>query len=214
MKKVEFLIVLDTEFISLKRGGQPFQISMSAFHMSNEGTLIKISDFNVYITLRKGVYLNKYVKAYTGVTEEKLHDEGIYPFMATNQLLDYILNFDLKKTVLVGWDPSNDIRMMNLLVNHDDEIFDFNKATWLNLASSYSRLNGIPRGISRSLTEACNNYGMVDYDAHDAVEDCKATVELLRRMIEKHGTQEVIYKTIEEDSKPKVKKTKYKKVRE
>jgi DNA polymerase III epsilon subunit-like protein len=55
---------------------------------------------------------------------------------------------------------------------------------------------------------------MVDYDAHDAVEDCKATVELLRRMIEKHGTQEVIYKTIEEDSKPKVKKTRYKKVRE
>ena len=63
MKKAEFLIVLDTEFISLKKGGQPFQISMSAFHLNNE-TLIKISDFNVYITLRKGVYLNKYVKAY------------------------------------------------------------------------------------------------------------------------------------------------------
>ena len=212
MKKAEFLIVLDTEFVSMKKGGQPFQISMSAFHLNND-TLIKISDFNVYITLRKGVYLNKYVKAYTGVTEEKLHDEGIYPFMATNQLLDYVLNFDLKTTVLVGWDPSNDIRMMNLLVNHEDEIFDFKKATWLNLAASYSRLNGIPRGISRSLTEACNNYGMVDYDAHDAVEDCKATVELLRRMIEKHGVEEVIYKTINEEPKPKT-KTKFKKVRE
>ena len=51
MNKVEFLIVLDTEFISLKRGGQPFQISMSAFHLNSEGALIKISDFNVYITL-------------------------------------------------------------------------------------------------------------------------------------------------------------------
>jgi len=213
MNKVEFLIVLDTEFISLKRGGQPFQISMSAFHLNSEGALIKISDFNVYITLRKGVYLNKYVKAYTGVTEEKLHDEGIYPFMATNQLLDYVLNFDLKRTVLVGWDPSNDIRMMNLLVNHDDEIFDFKKVTWLNLAASYSRLNGIPRGISKSLTEACNNYGMTDYDAHDAIEDCKATVELLRRMIEKHGTEEVIYQTLKEEAKPKS-KVRYKKVRE
>ena len=52
---------------------------------------------------------------------------------------------------------------------------------------------------------------MVDYDAHDAVEDCKATVELLRRMIEKHGVEEVIYKTINETPKTKVK---YKKVRE
>ena len=54
---------------------------------------------------------------------------------------------------------------------------------------------------------------MVDYDAHDAVEDCKATVELLRRMIEKHGVEEVIYKTINEEPKPKT-KIKFKKVRE
>ena len=40
MKKAEFLIVLDTEFVSMKKGGQPFQISMSAFHL-NKDKLIK-----------------------------------------------------------------------------------------------------------------------------------------------------------------------------
>ena len=54
---------------------------------------------------------------------------------------------------------------------------------------------------------------MTDYDAHDAIEDCKATVELLRRMIEKHGTEEVIYQTLKEAAKPKS-KVRYKKVRE
>lgn len=209
MKEIKYVIVLDTEFVSYHKGGQPFQISMSAFRLKEE-KLIKISNFNVFITLRKGVYLNKYVKAYTGVTEEKLLDEGIYPDMATNQLLDYLLNFNMKETVLVGWDPGNDVRMMNALVNFEEELFDLSKWMWLNLATSYSRLNGLPSGITKSLTDACATYGIVDYSAHDAEEDCKATFDLLRLMIEKHGVQEVIYKTL---NAPKKVKTKYKKVR-
>ena len=54
---------------------------------------------------------------------------------------------------------------------------------------------------------------MVDYDAHDAIEDCKATVELLRRMIEKHGVEEAIYKTINETPKTKVKYKKSKRTK-
>lgn len=203
---MKYFIVLDTEFISLRKGGQPFQIAMSAFKLS-ETNLIKISDFNVYITLRKGYYLNHYVKEYTGVTEEKLQDEGIYPDMATNQLLDYLLNFNPKETVLVGWDPINDIKMLNRLLNHDEEWLDISKLQWFDLAKSYSRLNNIPSGQTKSLTYAVETYGITNENAHDAVADCKVTYELFKKMIEIHGLSEVVKDFVKE------RKPKYKKVR-
>lgn len=208
MEQFDIAVVFDTEFVSTKRGSQPFQVSMNAYNL-RDNTLDFFGTFSIFITLKPGIFLNEYVRTYTGISEAKLYKEGIYPSMAKRQLIDYLLSFDLKKTIFVGWSIANDLRMFDLLLNDEDEIFDVNLIRWVDLGLAYARFNNVSRSSIPALKTACENYGLSNDNYHDATSDVIATANLLKQMLEIHGLDSFL--SLDES---KYKKKKYKKVRD
>lgn len=208
MEKFDVIVVFDTEFVSSKRGSQPFQVSMSAYQLNGE-KLVEFGKFSIFITLKSGLFLNEYVKEYTGISDTKLKNEGIYPSMAKKQLIDYLLSFNFKSTIFVGWAIANDLKMFDLLLNDEDEIFDVNLLRWVDLGSAYATFNGVEHSMIPALKTACEKYGLKNSHYHDASGDVIATAKLLEKMISVHGMPSFL-----KLNESKYRKKKYKKVRE
>ena len=208
MEKFDVIVVFDTEFVSSKQGSQPFQVSMNAYQLVNE-KLVEFGTFSIFITLKSGLRLTNYVREYTGISDAKLNKEGIYPSMAKKQLIDYLLSFNFKNTIFVGWAIANDLKMFDLLLNDEDEIFDVNMLRWVDLGSAYAKINKIDHSLNPALKTACEKYEINNEHYHDASGDVKATAALLEKMIAVHGLKS--FYALDES---KYKKKKYKKVRE
>ena len=138
-KKYKHLIFFDTEFISSRRKNQPIEISLVAYDIDGE-TLEYDKSFSTYILLEKGVYLNKYVTAFTGIDNEVLDKYGIRISDAKEQFLYFLLNYSPRDTLLVGWSISNDIFMFDILVNRDEKTFDLSVFDWYDISSVFSNL--------------------------------------------------------------------------
>lgn len=211
MKAIKNIIVFDTEFVSARSGSQPIQIAMTAYELK-ENSIEKISDFSTFILPRKGVRLNKYVVEYTGINEEILRREGIYLEMARKQVIEYLLDFNFQDTILLGWDPSNDQRMFNILFNYNEEMIDVATFRWVDLARVYIHVNDLPLGQVPSLKTACEFYDMSDISFHDASNDCQATAILLSKLLELYGTTKCLYELSEMTVKKKNKRIEKQKV--
>ena len=75
-KRYKHIIFFDTEFISTRRKNQHIEISLVAYDIV-DNKLKYDKSFSTYILLEKGVYLNKYVTAFTGINNEVLDKYGI-----------------------------------------------------------------------------------------------------------------------------------------
>ena len=213
-RKYEYLIFIDTEFVSSKDGNQPFQVGILSYHL-NGYKLVKLNEFNVYIRLRKGIKLNKYAKIATGIDEETLFKFGLYPHEASLQIIDFVLNYDLEKTLIVGWDPINDKTMLHYLLNYHENLVNVESCDWLDLVGPYTKVQGLPSSQTPSLVSACETYDIKDLKFHDAYDDAYATALLCSKLIETHGEKEIIYdktKVVKKINEPK--KKKYIKVKE
>ncbi len=188
----QYIIVIDTEFVSSKQGEQPFQISLIAFEIKNNN-LIKLSDFNVFIMLKEGIKLNYFAKKYTGITDEKLKKDGIYPDMAINQVINFLLMFNIENTLIVGWAPNNDKKMLDKLINDGEPIIDLNLFDWFDLAKSYVALNHLKTNETPAFKEATESYHLSGFHFHDSMEDAKATSALLSLLLKEHGMEQTIY---------------------
>ena len=47
-RKYEYLIFIDTEFVSSKDGNQPFQVGILSYHL-NDSKLVKLNEFNAKV---------------------------------------------------------------------------------------------------------------------------------------------------------------------
>lgn len=213
MDKIKYFIVIDTEFVSSKEGAQPFQISMIALQL-NKKKLTKISDFNAFIILREGLRLNYHARKHTGITEEKLKNIGIYPDMAVNQVVNFLLNFNIKETMIIGWAVNNDKLMLEKLINYNDELINLNAYTWYDLANSYLKLNRVKGNDTPSLKSACDHYRLAGYNFHDAEDDARATALLLSMFIKEVGFDQAIKIPMIKAGKEKEKREKLKKLKE
>lgn len=203
-RKYKYAVVLDTEFVSSKEGEQPIQISLIAFEIRNN-KLIKISDFNVYIRLREGLHLNYYAKKFTGLTEEDLLENGVYSDMATQQIISFLLMFNVDETLIVGWAPNNDKKMLNLLMNAGQPLIDLDAFDWFDLAKAYKKINKIEGNGTPAFKDAMDFYHVRGYRYHDSLEDARATAFLLAIFLKEKGVRQTIY-DVQESLKKKGKK--------
>jgi inhibitor of KinA sporulation pathway (predicted exonuclease) len=125
-KRYKHIIFFDTEFISTRRKNQPIEISLVAYDIV-DNKLKYDKSFSTYILLEKGVYLNKYVTAFTGINNEVLDKYGIRIKDAKEQFLYFLLGYSPKDTLLAGWSISNDIFMFDILCNKDESIANISK---------------------------------------------------------------------------------------
>ena len=192
MHQYKNIIVLDIEFVCSKKWNQPFQVSMISFNLKKD-KLTKISDFDIYIDLMPGYHLNSFAKKVTGISEEFLNKEGLYYKEASYQVLDYLLHFKLEDTLIIGWSPRNDIRMLDILFNSEEPMIDMNALNFFDLNKSYNKFKGLPLSRGVRLEDACKDYEITDEHAHNSYADTVATAKLLNKLVETYGAKETIY---------------------
>ena len=205
----KYILVIDTEFVCSREGEQPFQISLIALEIKNR-QLNKISDFNVYVRLREGLHLNYFARKYTGITDEKLIKSGIYPNMATQQVISYLLMFNVDDTLIVGWAPQNDKKMLNRLMNSDEPLINLDAFDWFDLSKSYLKLNNIKSNSTPAFKDAMDFYHVRGYHYHDSMEDARATAFLLGIFLKEHGIEKTIYEIQQTPPKKKAPREKFK----
>lgn len=200
---IEYIMFLDTEFISTKEANQPFQIGIVTYKKANS-SFEKISEFSTYIRLKEGVTLNEYIKNYTQVDEVTIDQYGIFINDARFQLLNYLLEFPLQNTIIAGWSINNDKKMLNHLFNDEDFIFDIHDFNWCDIAPIYCDCFKIPKYNSPSLIHVCEQLELNHFHHHDALSDAMATAEVLKKLNELFKIEHMIKNNI--FSKQKVKK--------
>ena len=186
------IVVLDIEFVSSRKWNQPFQVSMFSYRLKGD-KLEKISDFDIYINLKPGVHLNRYATKVTGISEAYLRKEGLYYKEATVQSINYLLNFKLEDTLIVGWSPSNDKRMLDILFNGDEQLIDMAAFNFFDLNKSYNKFRGLDLNRGVSLQKACEDFELQDVEFHNSYYDALSTARLLQKFLDEYGTYETIY---------------------
>lgn len=175
--RYRYYLVLDTEFVSSRQSKQPLQIAIHAFELK-DGQFKKAKNFASFIFLKKGNFLNQHVRQYTKINESVLREKGIRFSDARLQLIHYLLEFPFHETLMIGWDPNQDIMMLNLLLNDSEQMLDVRWYDWLDLAGTIRVLQGIPKHLTPSLEKACALYNLPPVEFHDADDDARATAEL------------------------------------
>lgn len=188
---IQHIIALDTEFVSSRDGQQPFQIAMRSYRLEGN-KMITISHFNAFVQLKEGLKLTYYAKKVSGITQEKLEELGIYPSEAINQVIQFLLSFDLRTTLLVGWDPINDKRMLDALLNDGDNLINMDSFQWFDVVTPYKALFSPRKKDTPSLKEACEVVQIVACDYHDAEGDTLATAALLEHLLLQYGKEKVL----------------------
>ena len=75
---------------------------------------------------------------------------------------DFVLNYDLEKTLIVGWDPINDKTMLHYLLNYHENLVNVESCDWLDLVGPYTKVQGLPSSQTPSLVSACETYDIKD----------------------------------------------------
>lgn len=195
MKQFKNIIVLDIEFVSSKKWNQPFQVSMFGYRLKGN-QLVKINEFDIYISLKPGVHLNKYALNVTGISETYLKKEGLYYKEAALQIINYLLCFNIEDTLIIGWAPANDKRMLDILLNDGEQLIDISVFNFFDLNKSYNKFKGYELNRGVSLQTACEDYGLSDVKFHNSYNDALSTAKLLAKMLEEHGSYETLYEII------------------
>lgn len=185
-KKYKNVIFIDTEFVSSKDYKQPIQISFVAYRLEGNN-FIYDKTYSTYILLDKGVRLNKYVKAFTGIDEQILRMHGILSREVRIQLLDFLYEYTLTNTLIIGWDIANDKTMINSLLNREEELFDINLFDWYDAVVPYKRFYDKENQNTPSLINACFKLEISGINFHDSYQDAVATQKVMQHMALEKG---------------------------
>ena len=185
-KKYDYIIFFDTEFISAKRKKQPIEISFIAYKI-NKNELIYQQTFTTYIRLQKGVFLNQYVKAFTGITGEMLKDYGIPIHEARLQFIDFIAKFGLDNFILAGWDITNDKVMIDHLLNYEDQTLEVSDFVWYDVSNPYIAFHYKDMPTRPSLSYACEECGYNVENYHNSYDDAIATKLVMEKLMNEVG---------------------------
>lgn len=185
-KKYDYIIFFDTEFISQKTKRQPIEISFIAYKIV-KNQLIYQQTFTTYIRLQKGIFLNQYVKAFTGITGEMLKDYGITIHEARLQFIDFIAKFGLDNCILAGWDITNDKVMIDHLLNYNEPTLEVSDFVWYDVANPYIMLHYKNMPTRPSLSYACEECGYSLENFHNSYDDAIATKLVMEKLISEVG---------------------------
>ena len=185
-KKYDYILFFDTEFISQKNKRQPIEISFIAYKIE-KNQLIYQQTYSAYIRLQKGIFLNQYVKAFTGISGETLKDYGITIHEARLQFIDFIARFGLDNCILAGWDITNDKVMIDHLLNYAEPTLEVSDFVWYDVCNPYRSLHCKEMKNRPSLKYACEEIGLKLEKFHNAYDDAIATKLVMEKLMEEVG---------------------------
>ncbi len=170
------VLVLDTETSGLSFTGDEI-IEFSAVKLTwQEGELRAVRETDEFVRLSGSRRLDPKITALTGITDEMLKEEGISK-QALCLLLAQLLS---PRTLIVAYNAQFDLLFLYQLLSKYGDARLLKGQPKLDLLTVYKDRREYPH----KLCNAIEAYGLSDKvcNSHRAIDDVKATVEVLRAM--------------------------------
>lgn len=173
----ETMVVLDTETSGLRFDADEI-IELSAVTVQMRGGAPQITgEYDKLIRLSQGRRLDPRITQLTGITEEELEAEGIDKGEACR---DFAALLGCGRTLIVAYNAHFDLSFLYYFLSRDGNPEILRAPDVLDALSVYKDRRSYPHKL-RDAIEAYDLHGKV-VNSHRAIDDVKATVEVLKAM--------------------------------
>jgi len=173
--RFENIIILDVE----TSGFDPMRdeiIELAALKIHNRlGTPIFTSELDLFIRLAEGRRLPQEITQLTGITEMQLEREGELKPTACEKFTQIL---DCSTPLIVAYNAQFDLRFIHYFLNNYGKADVLNTAKYLDALTVYKDRRPYPH----TLKDAVRAYSLKSQNTHHAIDDVKATWELLCAM--------------------------------
>lgn len=176
------IVVLDTETTGLSWARDEI-IELAAVTLTRESGALEVSrEYDELIALSPGRYLPRTITELTGITPEDLRDRGISKAQACRDLMELVPD---GRTLVAAYNAPFDLEFLLFSLLRAPEAERFRRAGFLDLLTVYRDRRPYPH----KLKDAIAAYGLGDRvkNSHHALEDVRATVEVLLAMDRERG---------------------------
>jgi len=151
-------------------------IELGAIEVTADGESYNVERaLGCLVSLSQGTRLSDEVIKLTGITEEKLEDYGQPKSLVCGKLVEMI---DQPSTLLVAYNAQFDLNFIFHFLNSHGSAAVLKQVKMLDAMAVYKDRRDYPHRLS----DAVASYGLVNKNAHRAVDDAKATLDVLSAM--------------------------------
>lgn len=169
------LIVLDTETTGIDSSKEEI-IELAAVRLVNRnGTLEYAEEFDDLIRLSSGKSLSSEIVNLTGITEMMLNAQGVSKAEACGHLMRML---HVSRPLIVAYNAQFDLCFLYYFLQRYGDPSVLKGVKMLDALTVYKDRRPYPHKLSN----AVDAYSLVTQNTHRAVDDAKATVELLCAM--------------------------------
>lgn len=169
------LIVLDTETTGINHAKDEI-IELAAVRLCREnGQLMYADEFDLLIRLSEGRHLSQQIVELTGITEQQLLAQGVQKRVAAERLRGML---DVPRPLVIAYNAQFDLCFLYYFLQRYGDVSVLRQVKMLDALSIYKDRRPYPHKLSN----AVDSYALKTQNTHRAVDDAKATVELLCAM--------------------------------
>lgn len=171
----ENIIVLDTETTGIDcRKDEIIELAALRAERGNGGFLVK-DEFDLLIHLSSKKKLPQFITELTGISEGMLLEEGVSKENACMRLYEML---SCENPLVVAYNAQFDLCFLYYFLNHFEKADVLKKVKMLDALTVYKDRRPYPH----KLCNAVEAYSLTVQNTHRAIDDARATLELLQEM--------------------------------
>ena len=174
-QKFDNLIVLDTETTGIDHAKEEI-IELAAVRLvQRNGRLEYADEFDDLIRLSEGKHLSDEIVKLTGITEQMLASQGVSKEESCGRLMAML---NVSRPLVIAYNAHFDLCFLYYFLRRYGDVSVLKQVKMLDALSIYKDRRPYPH----KLANAVDAYSLKTQTTHRAVDDAKATVELLCAM--------------------------------
>lgn len=174
-RSFDHIIVLDVETTGFDSKREEI-IELAAFRLDKNRTIPESDrELNMLVKLSAGKHLPQAITELTGISEKQLADDGITKSSACEKLSGWL---DCSKPLLAAYNAHFDLGFLYSFLERYGQAKLLDHVKWLDALTVYKDRRPYPH----TLKDAVSAYALQTQNTHRAIDDSKATFELLCAM--------------------------------
>lgn len=174
-KRFENIIVLDVETTGIDPRRDEI-IELAALRVENQkGNAVVADEFDLLVQLSAGRRLPAMITELTGISEKQLAENGVSKGAACERLAAMLCQ---PAPLIVAYNAQFDLCFLYFLLEKAGEAKLLKNAKMLDALTIYKDRRQYPHKLS----DAVIAYALQTQNTHRAIDDAKATLELMRKM--------------------------------
>lgn len=173
--KFENIIVLDVETTGINPKGDEI-IELAALRAEKQGGGAAVSEeFDLLIKLSEGRRLPRVITELTGISEEQLLNEGVLKEAACERFAEMLCR---SETLIIAYNAQFDLCFLYYMLQRQGKAGILKGVKMLDALTIYKDRRPYPH----KLCDAVSAYALETQNTHRALDDTKATLELMCAM--------------------------------